>query len=306
MQALLIDMPLRNEDREWIRNEIHSQIKVAITPQGWRKGIELIRQAGAPIAVIGVFVAMLAITLGALYQAFAHVKEETTFRTHTEDRLTAIEDSLKRLTTAVDGIKLTQISAGPIDKHTIAEAKRIIEGATATKTKLDVAVVEDVGQKFASQGVTNAPAWDAAIAFMGYRTTLNQSPISLEVGIRYSPMAHYDYSFILNYQHPGTIVSEGVESPPKLAQFRPISGPDQNSSSTTGPRFLIVKDAVLVLDGLYAEHVVVTNSHVIYRGGQVELKDVVFVNCTFEVVRQPIGQEFAVKVLKAEQTFALG
>jgi hypothetical protein len=51
--------------------------------------------------------------------------------------------------------------------------------------------------------------------------------------------------------------------------------------------------------------VVIENSHVMYRGGAVILSNVTFVNCTFEVVRKPIGQEFAEKALDAVPSFSL-
>jgi hypothetical protein len=83
---------LNNDDKAWIAE----QIKDSHKPRGWKKAGERIRAFGAPSAIVSIFIAMLGITLGAAYQSFSHVREETEFRTKTGDRLDAINKQLSR------------------------------------------------------------------------------------------------------------------------------------------------------------------------------------------------------------------
>jgi hypothetical protein len=97
---------------------------------------------------------MVAITLGALYQSFSHLKEETEFRTHTIDTLKEIQDGMKGMRTDIDGMKLKQIGSNPANPENIIEAKSVLTAAAANKVRLDPSIVRDVGGKFiqASRG----------------------------------------------------------------------------------------------------------------------------------------------------------
>lgn len=71
--------------------------------------------------------------------------------------------------------------------------------------------------------------------------------------------------------------------------------------------FLLELDTrvTLVLDDTRLKNVIIMNSKVKYLGGPAQLENVYFVNCTFEIVRQPTGQLFASAVLsKAATTFS--
>jgi len=45
-----------------------------LTPRGWRKAIRSLRELGPLAAIIAVFVALLGITLGSIYQSFGHIQ----------------------------------------------------------------------------------------------------------------------------------------------------------------------------------------------------------------------------------------
>jgi len=116
--------------------------------QGWRKAVSLLRELGPLATIIAVVVALGGITLGALYQSWGHVKEETEFRTHTNDTLKEIQESLKEIRGSVEGSKLKQIGGNPTNPDSIAEAKNIVIAAASAKTQIDSAIVKDVGTKF--------------------------------------------------------------------------------------------------------------------------------------------------------------
>jgi len=53
-----------------------------------------------------------------------------------------------------------------------------------------------------------------------------------------------------------------------------------------------IKGGYDVLDGIHWRNVVFIGSHIIYRGGELELRNVRFVNCTFEVPPSEHGDKF--------------
>jgi len=149
------DMKLRDDDKKWLADEISVQVELTIAkaidkfnPHGWRRVTDFIRSWGIAGAVITVFVGLLALAAGAFYQATARVKEDVSFRTHTEDRLTGIEASLLKINATLEGSKLKQIGSNPTNPENIAEVKNVLTAVRASRTKLDPTIVKDVGVKF--------------------------------------------------------------------------------------------------------------------------------------------------------------
>jgi hypothetical protein len=59
-----------------------------------------------------------------------------------------------------------------------------------------------------------------------------------------------------------------------------------------------------VLDGIDWENTVFINARIIYRGGPVDLKNVLFVNCTFDVPSSPRGDSLLnMAILNKESAF---
>jgi len=90
-------MPLRKQQQEFIRDEVTSQLSEAVDsfrPHGWRRVTFFLREWGIAGAVLTVIVALLGITLAALYQSFSHVKEEAEFRTNTKNSFEKLEGKL--------------------------------------------------------------------------------------------------------------------------------------------------------------------------------------------------------------------
>jgi hypothetical protein len=110
------NMALRNEDRDWIQGEIQAAIDL-LRPHGWRKTTFMLRELGPLAATVAIVVALLGITLGAVYQSTAHVKEETAFRTNTTDRLSSIEGALKLLQAQIVVAKYSNSQPQELKKH---------------------------------------------------------------------------------------------------------------------------------------------------------------------------------------------
>jgi hypothetical protein len=93
-------MALRKDHQDFLRAEIQTQIDQSIeafNPHGWGRVTRWAREWGIAGTIIMAFLALCGITFGAVYQSFAHVRDETEFRTKTADRLTEIEARLTRV-----------------------------------------------------------------------------------------------------------------------------------------------------------------------------------------------------------------
>lgn len=155
-------MPLRNEDKVWIATEIQNAVNT-LRPHGWRKAVSALRELGPLATIIGVFVALLAITIGSVYQVAGHVKEETQFRTNTGDRLGGMETRLTSMEATILGLRTSQASQDPAAPHSIAEVKNVLAVARNAKIKIDDKIVEDAGAKFI-EAASHAPqAWDGVL-----------------------------------------------------------------------------------------------------------------------------------------------
>lgn len=109
-------MSLRNEDKEWINSAIRDAVS-SLRPHGWRKAVFVLRELGPLAATVAIVVALLGITLGAVYQSTAHVKEETAFRTNTIDRLGGIEGTLKVLQAQIAVAKYSTATPQELKEH---------------------------------------------------------------------------------------------------------------------------------------------------------------------------------------------
>jgi hypothetical protein len=216
----------------------------------------------------------------------------------------------------ISGLHLQQSAGNPTIPRDVAEAKKVLETAKAKNVKIDANIVENVGKRFVEAGIGNEEVWSAALAFVGYRSFLNSRPNDAVNSTALPPQGTENYTMgpnILNFPE-AKIYSFGsrlsptdstYQAPADRAAFRPIGTPDANEGHVHTNSFLLIAGADLVLDNLYARNVVVENSHVTYRGGPLILSNVTFINCTFDVVRKPIGQEFAEKALASVPTFSL-
>jgi hypothetical protein len=205
----------------------------------------------------------------------------------------------------IAGLKLQQNGNNPTDPKDVAAVKQVLESAKSNKLKIDPNIVNTVGKKFVESGVSNADVWDTAMALVAYRSDLNVLPPFVGPPKPWPDQLTeaYDTSNIRNPNFQ--MYSVGIGKPEDRAEFRKISAPDENKNHSRPNAFLVIKNADVVLDGLRARNVVFQKSHIIYSGGSVSLYNVTFIDCTFEVIRKPIGQEFAENVLYSPATFNL-
>jgi hypothetical protein len=297
------DMALRNDDKDWVRDEIKASLS-SLKPHGWKRAIFLLRELGPIATVITAFIALLAVMLGALYQSFGHVKEETEFRDNTKHAFEKIDDRLKNIESGLLAFRTTQAARNPRDRKSQDEAAQILAAARKESVQISATVVEEAGKSFINAAKNEPSAWNVALQFVNYRSFLNIS--SRPPG---TAMDFPSGSFATRYEEPpeniihhGSMRWIGFSRPPDVPQYRRISSPDLNTAQVLGPQFLVVDKYTVVLDQMFFKRVIFQNSHIIYKGGPVVLDNVYFINCTFEIVREPKGQLFASTLLSDPAT----
>jgi hypothetical protein len=167
-EIITTDMSLRNEDRKWVDGQIEDAVK-ALKPHGWTKLFFWLREWGILGACVSIVFAMLAITLGALYQSFSHVKEETEFRTNTKDRLTSIESKLDKLEAKLIRSALDDLIH--LDDKSFAKALPALHEVTeqpVSQVNPSPALLQQVAQKLRNTPEDAADYWPTILKFISF------------------------------------------------------------------------------------------------------------------------------------------
>jgi hypothetical protein len=286
-------MKLRDEDKEWLREEISGQLTDAIEefrPHGWQKLAHWAREWGIAGAIITTIVALVGITVGALYQSFSHVEKETEFRTKTTDHLVEIDKELLVL-------RISLSSAQPTKSQNQTAVKQLLADARERSISISPAVIQEAGATFVQAGLSDPGAWDVAMHLLNYKSFLTSIDVNspLPPGIK---LEHTQYILPKqNFLQQPTMNAIGGSKAPDLPEVRKLDAANPNESVALGPSFLVISTGSLMLDGLYLKRVIFKDTHIIYKGGPLTMENVYFINCTFEIQQERQGQEFAQAVL---------
>jgi hypothetical protein len=174
------DMKLRPEDKKWLSDEIGVQVKHGIAeavdefkPHGWKKAAFWIRQLGPIATSIAIIVTLLGITLSSLYYSFSNVREETKFRTTTEDALKSIKSDIADIRGNLGKQSVINHAALPLSefKATLPDLRSAIATVKEQDVKVAPNVISDLQQKLLT--AKDAPDfWPTAAQFINYRSQL--------------------------------------------------------------------------------------------------------------------------------------
>jgi hypothetical protein len=284
--GVIVRMAIRNEDWAAIDKRIADAAKAAVAPlkpQGLKKVMAGVREVGTIGTVIGLFLALVAITLGSLYQSFGHVEKEATFRTETKDTLDHINDHLKKIESTLSTIQLTSAASDPVNPKNALEAKRLVTVAHQNSVQLPSAVIQENGQKFIEASEKSPVAWDTALAFLDYKSFVNTLAINLPT---IKPDASRATTHVTTDHPPGlknpNFFWVGTAPREQAAQVMKI-GKDLDAEQALGVAFLFGYGGGMILDGMQLRNVVFQEVHIVYSGGPLKMTNVFFLNCTFEM-----------------------
>ncbi len=285
-----VAMALRNEDKDWIFARIQDAI-AELKPQGWRRFLKWLRDWSLVGANITVIVALLAVAFGALYFGIttgrSMDRENTQFRTRTEDRLAAIETSLLALRTS-------KAATDPANRKNQIEAKEILATARKSSIVLPEPVLQESAEKFI--GANDPNAWSTALEFVAYRSFANGFSPRIPL-IPVSITVTTDYQTLTPTGRPAPIVQHFGAVPQKeAARFNQI-GSNQNADKPFGDQLLVVTGGEIILDNMDLKNVVLKNVVVHYSGGPLKIDNVYFVNCRFEMQQVRNSESLAQAIL---------
>lgn len=145
----------------------------------------------------------------------------------------------------------------------------------------------------------NPDSWKAALAFVGYRSFLNLSPIPERewAGITENFTSRYSRVIPLAGHGKRPEISPVGQAPKDQAAVVQIIGAPFTTNDKYGNRFVVLHDGDVLLDSMELKHVIIYNAHVVYKGGPLIMDDVYFVNCTFDLIRQNNTQGLANAIL---------
>lgn len=306
----LEDMPLAPDNQSWVRTEIQNAIDKAVAPlrppRGWRKALYTLREWGVLAAIITVILTLAIFAATQWNAANKRLADEATFETKTDDRLKAVEASLLILRAA-------RITASPADPKSQQEAKAIL--AEARKTKLlPVSTAAQTGTAFVDVSPGDPNAWNVALEFVDYLTSLNETPpgqvypsVSEAFGTRYRidvPVINGIHQPIPEAYFFGSAPNRPYLLPQnEAARMEPLARPPKQTEPNGIGRFAL-RGGVIQLDGMYFRHVTLSGVEVHYSGDKVLLQDVAFINCTFKFEDTPQARALATELLRNQARIA--
>jgi hypothetical protein len=183
-----------------------------------------------------------------------------------------------------------------------------LKTATVRRIETDPALVAESGAEvlgFIKKNQNDAPAWNTFMEHVNYRSFLNAGlvPSISSQALEKTSTAFFRQPETAGGRLPVAKAAWGTDDPERAAIFEAIGG-KLNSGKNLLPTVFILENGSVVLDGNHARHVRFENCRIIYRGGPVEMEDVVFLNCTFEMTFTVEGRELGTKLLAStEVTF---
>jgi hypothetical protein len=217
-------------------------------------------------------------------------------------RLSTIEGQISQIPARVAQKLVEQskeaVSAGKVSNAVsdIQTATTFITSARRSKVKIEPGYFQDVAHQL--QALSSTPqladaVHTAKLELAGYRSTLQDSrPPTFDQ--ENSPKALTTVVDV-NSQEYIDIVEKGhravVLQSPNM-EFALMDSPRSLSRDIEVKNFFILGDAEganQTLDGIHWKNVTFENMRIKYQGGEVELKNVRFVNCTFDFVSGPNG-----------------
>lgn len=199
-----------------------------------------------------------------------------------------------RIEAAVSEHTLRQNAANPTDPENIKETEVVLSRAEKSNLRLKPDVVEKTAAKFLEAAGSSESAWQVAIAFADYRSTLtNEPPLP---PLNKHPEADTWYGYAVPHGELSPQFSHyGIVPISRAAIFDKI-GVNRNPGPI-GDAFLVGVGGTLYLDGTQARQAILRGTTIMYEGGPVELENVYFVDCKFVINQSPNGRALAQALL---------
>jgi hypothetical protein len=206
--------------------------------------------------------------------------------------------------------QLLKRSASLPDKQfleSLPQLRAVVQYASENKTPAPVKEIGDTGKRTIALASANPDsaelAWNTTQALLRYRTVVNGlNPPSVVSGAMPIPDYRTKYTFTSDGMPSPEVASTSPGVPREQAAALDAIGQDLNKDSRVGPGYLILQGGNIVFDGMHMKNLVLISVHVIYRGGPLQMENIIFLNCTFQVAQHPNGILLADQIFTKEST----
>jgi hypothetical protein len=272
-------MALNEHDRDWIKLTINEAL------QNDSRGRLTRFKSWSPLGGI------IAVSLFILLQWNGYM----VFKTHTEDKLTDVDKHLSNI-----DLKLAATNAPSF--HSIP---KLLNEASKKGMLPNAASLEDAGKNLLraiKEGQEPVAAWEGLTTLADYRTQENvrsAPPEATNLTTSGAGNYHGEYSVkvIPGFPNPisGIIFSPVLVARDQAAYARSIGDPDGRRGQNL-PLFVGFTGSITLDDALW-KNVVAKDATVAYHGSQLQLKNIYFLNCKFQIDSNANGQALMNAVL---------
>lgn len=200
--------------------------------------------------------------------------------------------------------ELSKVAASPQTSKTSERIHQILNRVRQNdSTSFPERSLTEAGMVLFASAKDNPAAWKSAKLILDFRSELNApylaafgTPSSVKV---LEPTRHK--TRVINGMKPPALMQSLEAVAIKDAAIAAEIGEDYNSENQTGPRFLIMRNGALSLDGMRYRHVIFDNCEIYYTGDETQLSDVIFVNCRFFFEQTGKTINLAQKILETDR-----
>lgn len=193
-----------------------------------------------------------------------------------------------------------------MDKRAIESITSTIKYAKENDLPSDPKTIGDAGLSFLAISPRQPEAWEAAQAYLAYRTNFNSKLNAVKVAQELAStvvdpklvqiQTRYDFTVADGYSAPR--ISVGGDVPNQRAVRSNIIGrEDANLNLPRHDEVMLVDGGALIIDDYCYRHVVFRGTTLFYSGGPLLLEDVTFVRCNFVLARTPSAISLADSLL---------
>jgi len=178
----------------------------------------------------------------------------------------------------------------------LPELQATVLSAKQGGIKIQPDVIKQLGMKLVDVGGQNVSSWNAAMDFLAYRSFINLEFVPPPFWGTLLPVT--DYTIYSSPPTAGRMYNEGRAPIERAAVYAPF-GMKTNINKKEGDARLVIIGGAVPLDGYEMRHITFRDAKITYSGGQTTMEDVLFINCTFDVIQQKSGQNFARSLLSS-------
>lgn len=186
-------------------------------------------------------------------------------------------------------------------RESLSQVSAVAHVAGETKSEVPVEDLSDIGKRTLALASGNSEsaslAWKATVALVQYRSAINGVSTPANVAAATTPyQTKYHLASAPGYEMP-SFKSSLPPVPREESAAADFIGRDENRDQPTGPATLFVLGGGITLDNLHLKNVTLVNTHIVYSGGAVQLENVQFLNCTFELTSTNNTRQLAEHIL---------